>query len=389
MSKVQRYDVAVIGAGPAGSRTARLLAERGYHVALMERDAEVGRPVHCTGIVSRQCLEQYDLPLSLALRSVSSFVVRSPGGRGASLKRASVQAYVLDRVALDRHLAAEAQGAGAELMESTAVDSLQWHGSGVDLTALSPQGPVRMTARVAVLATGFGAPLARTLGFSSVRGVISGCQAVVTAPGVQRVEVFTGSGVGRGGYGWLVPWKPGTALAGVLTRSHAVQYMEEHIQRLQEAGRVGEVNERFHCRPVPLGLPGPTVADGVVAVGDVVNQVKATTGGGIYFGLLGADAAARTIGEALEKGDATARGLLPYEKRWRRLMGPEIRWGYRLRQVCERLPEPVIEQLHRALRIPGLRNLVLASAVSFDWHSAPLLGVLGRVQRWAGLPGEA
>ena len=99
------YDVAVVGAGPAGSGTARSLAARGYRVALLERDPAPGEPVHCTGIVSDECFKRYDLPASLVIGSVSSFVLRSPSGRPARVQRRTVQAYVLDRVRLDRWLA--------------------------------------------------------------------------------------------------------------------------------------------------------------------------------------------------------------------------------------------------------------------------------------------
>ena len=66
------YDVAVIGAGPAGSRTAELIARRGYKVALIEKDAEVGLPVQCTGLVSSRLKDIVpDLPDSVILNSVN------------------------------------------------------------------------------------------------------------------------------------------------------------------------------------------------------------------------------------------------------------------------------------------------------------------------------
>jgi digeranylgeranylglycerophospholipid reductase len=49
------YDSIVVGAGPAGARTAEVLARRGLHVAMVERAPEPGAPVRCTGIVSTEC----------------------------------------------------------------------------------------------------------------------------------------------------------------------------------------------------------------------------------------------------------------------------------------------------------------------------------------------
>ncbi len=374
-------DVAVVGAGPSGARTAELLARRGHDVIILERDVQPGQPVHCTGIVSRECLERYELPRSLIYHEVSSFVLRSPKGRGAQVHRKAVQAYVVDRVALDLHMVERARTAGAWLLTSAAVDDLEWDGAGVRILATVSGRREARYVRAAVLATGYGAPLARHLGLSQTGDVISGAQALVEAPEVSQVEVFTGGVHGRGGFGWLVPHRPGYALAGVLTRSGTVPHMRQFVERLQADGRVGAVHEVYRCRPIPLGVAKKTVIDGIIGVGDVVNQVKPTTGGGIYYGLLGADAAAETLAEALATGDLTARGLAPYEQRWRRLMASEIALGYQLRRVIEQLPDAVVEQMHRLLRMPGLRRILLSAAMPFDWHAGALLRFVDRLQR--------
>ncbi len=373
------YDIAVVGAGPAGSATARSLAARGYRVALLERDRSAGQPVHCTGIVSDECFKRYGLPASLVIGSVSSFVLRSPSGRPVPIRRRSVQAHVLDRVGLDRWLAEEAVGAGADLVTSTAVDDVRWTGDGVRLSLSAGSAPV--TARAAVVATGFGAPLARRLGIGSSGELLSGCQVVVEQEGVDEIEVFTGDALGRGGFGWLVPWRDGLGLAGLLTRKHTMHRLNEHLARLRAAGRIGRVVERFRLRAVPVGLPDRTVADGIVAVGDVAGQVKPTSGGGIYYALLGAEIAATTLAEALESGDVTAGGLAPYEERWRAALGSEIRQGVLLRQLVEQLPESAIEQLHRLLGVPVLRRVLVSAAPSLDWHSSKLTRVLERLDR--------
>ena len=376
------YDVAVVGAGPAGSGTARSLAARGYRVALLERDPGPGQPVHCTGIVSDECFERYGLPASLVIGSVSSFVLRSPSGRPAHIQRRSVQAHVLDRVGLDRWLADEAVRAGADLVTSTAVDDVRWTGDGVRLSLSAGSAP--LTARAAVVATGFGTPLARKLDIGSSGELLSGCQVVVEQEGVDEIEVFTGDALGAGGFGWLVPWRPGLGLAGLLTRKHTMHRLNEHLARLRAAGRIGRVVERFRLRAVPIGLPDRTVADGIVAVGDVAGQVKPTSGGGIYYALLSAEIAATTLAEALEAGDVTAAGLAPYEERWRAALGSEIRQGMRLRRLVEQLPESAIEQLHRLLGVPVLRRVLVSAAPSLDWHSSKLTRVLERLDRHRG-----
>ena len=86
--------------------------------------------------------------------------------------------------------------------------------------------------------------------------------------------------------------------------------------------------------------------------------------------------------EALALGDVSAAGLQPYDVRWRGLMESEIRWGSRLRGLCERLPDPVVERLHWLLRVPALRRALLSTRATFDWHSVPLLRALDHFQRY-------
>src|SRR5436190_23147662 len=59
---MDRYDVVIIGAGLAGLQTARLLAERGLHVLLVDRKSALDQEIHTTGIFVRRTLEDFALP---------------------------------------------------------------------------------------------------------------------------------------------------------------------------------------------------------------------------------------------------------------------------------------------------------------------------------------
>jgi digeranylgeranylglycerophospholipid reductase len=52
--KKERYDVVVVGAGPAGSVTAKKAAEHGLDVLIIERNQEIGVPVKCAEGVSKE-----------------------------------------------------------------------------------------------------------------------------------------------------------------------------------------------------------------------------------------------------------------------------------------------------------------------------------------------
>jgi len=52
----QKYDLVVVGAGPAGSIAARFAAERGLAVLLLEKRQEIGSPVRCAEGINHSML---------------------------------------------------------------------------------------------------------------------------------------------------------------------------------------------------------------------------------------------------------------------------------------------------------------------------------------------
>lgn len=379
----KQYDVAVIGAGPSGAQTAFRLAEAGWKVAVFEEDAKPGLPVHCTGIVSAECYERYQLPESLVIRPITSFVLRSPSGQPTPVRKRHTQAYVLDRILLDQFLTERAVNAGAALFTSHSVKEAIWTGHSVEISGLYSmrQTSFNVKCRAAVIATGFGSRLARNLNLSSNSQAISGYQAVVDGCDAETVEVFTGSAFGKGGFGWIVPWQGGLALTGILTRKNTTRIFEKHLEHLRDQRRFAAIQSSFRLRGVPIAPANRTYADGMLAVGDVAGQVKPTSGGGIYFGMLSADMAATTLNAALVGGDTSSAYLSGYEAAWRKVLAPEIYQGAALRSVLEQLPDGIIENMHKLLSLPGLRRVLLAAGPSFDWHSGPLTRLLALIKR--------
>ncbi|MEE8301661.1 MAG: FAD-dependent oxidoreductase, partial [Candidatus Tectomicrobia bacterium] len=56
MAQVTDCDVLVVGSGPAGATTARVAAERGLHVVLVDKKQELGAPIQCSGAISAHAL---------------------------------------------------------------------------------------------------------------------------------------------------------------------------------------------------------------------------------------------------------------------------------------------------------------------------------------------
>src|SRR5690348_4620644 len=118
-------DVAVIGGGPGGLRTAALLAKAGIDVTLFEEHDEIGQPVHCTGVLADDAFEEFNLPRTLILNTLSTAKFISPAGFRISYTTPSVEAHVIDRRRLDQAVATEAADAGVRVRAGRRVRNVE------------------------------------------------------------------------------------------------------------------------------------------------------------------------------------------------------------------------------------------------------------------------
>ena len=131
-------------------------------------------------------------------------------------------------------------------------------------------------------------------------------------------------------------------------------------------------------KAIPLGTLARSYGDRVLVIGDAAGQVKPTTGGGIYFGHLGAQIAAGVLDGALSSDNLTADQLSRYQKQWRAKMGKELSRGYWSRWAYTKLSDRQIERIFSIVDSNGMTEALLNSGnFSFDWHSRLILAVLG------------
>ena len=120
------FDVAVIGAGPAGSMAARYASKAGARVVLLEEHSAAGWPVECAGLLGWGAMAESELRGgSFILRGMSGAAVFSPGGSCLHFKARGPKAWVVDRRLFDRALVKEALREGAELQLRTFVRSIR------------------------------------------------------------------------------------------------------------------------------------------------------------------------------------------------------------------------------------------------------------------------
>ena len=81
----KHYDVLIVGAGPAGSFAAELLAKGGVKVALFDGRPE-GTPKACGGGVTAKALKAWPQLLHAAGRTINDLDLYSPSGKKLHLE---------------------------------------------------------------------------------------------------------------------------------------------------------------------------------------------------------------------------------------------------------------------------------------------------------------
>jgi len=377
------YDVIIVGAGPAGSYAACELASLGYNVAVFEQKRAPGLNVCCTGIISAECFQSLDLSPEVILTKVNSAKFFSPSGRCLRIQTEDVQAYVVHRLLLDRAIASKAQSKGAQYFFSSPVIDIIPEKDSIQAEALCSGARKIFSARAVILASGFNPKLPWKLGLGKIRKFLIGVQAEVEAKDVGELEVYFSQKIAPAGFAWLVPTGVGIssnkAYAGLLATSQAKLHLQKFLDNLFSQGRIASRNVKIEQRAIPIGTLARSYGDRILVVGDAAGQVKPTTGGGIYFGHLGARIAARVLDEALGSDNLTAGQLSRYQKQWQAKIGRELSRGYWARWVYARLGDEQIEGVFKTLHSNGVAEALLNSNnFSFDWHSRFILAILRR-----------
>ncbi len=363
------YDVIIVGGGPIGSYTACQLADQGFEVSLFEEDDEVGKNVICTGVIGTEAFKQFDLPRTAILSRIKSIVFFSPSFLTLDYSTSDNFAYVVDRHIFDSKILGLAREKGVEVHLDRQVRRTKIEDNFGEVEIYDEDSLVKkLRAKVLVLATGIKYQLHKSLGLKPPPAFLQGLQVETEIKDLSSTEIYVGRGVCPGSFAWAVPLNHQRARIGLLTEKRGIFYLDNFLKsRFKD--RINEQDPKISQKSIAHGPVPRSVSDRVLAVGEAAGQVKTTTGGGIYYGLLGSEIAAEILKQSFHKGDLSLRQLIKYENLWKRKLGGELRAGLWARKIMGKLSDQQIDRIFKFLRGRAKVKELMERKVKFDYHS--------------------
>lgn len=367
--EAETYDVLVVGGGPTGSTTARLLADAGHSVLQVEEHETIGQPVQCGGLLTPHILDH--LPVSvdhLTKATFSKAEISSPDGTCLSLDAGETKSWASDRAAFDQLLSDLAVKAGTELCLGTKVTAAAHRTDGAAVKArLETTDGAEHTvhARLLVGADGAQSRVAKWFDLFHPKQYISLHGAEMSGldiPDQESVYMWFGEDRAPGFFSYIIPTGPDTGKVEVGTWN-APRPSKRYFDRMWEDPACkhhlqGAETEFTISATIPFGPAKETVADRVMLVGDAAGQAKPTTGGGIYTGIYCAEILADEADQALQEDSLSADRLQAYHDRWSGTIGKELRFGMRLRHAFMQLSDAQIDAIWEKLTKPEVTRII-------------------------------
>jgi digeranylgeranylglycerophospholipid reductase len=325
-----KYDVIVIGAGPAGSAAAKVVAERGLKAVLLEEHTLVGVPEHCWGLLHRTTRpELYEEILKTMHKSVVLTEYRlervfAPSGKVVQeIPTAGMSDYLVRRDEFDRELARQAVNAGADLRVNTRVTGLlKQDGKVIGVSTNSNTAPT-LYGKVVIGADGIHAAQRGTPkweGLTRANITFTGGVTLELArvrdiePDV--LEWHTGAFIKRGWTG-ICPRDDVSCTIDFMSMAEFEQVKSGNYaisKKLRDAVPV-RMTGWSHPSDLGVGLP-KVVEDGLILAGSAAHLI------GILPAIVSGRYAAEVAVEAIQEGDVTAKKLSKYEDQYEILKGP-------------------------------------------------------------------
>ena len=366
-----RYDVAIVGAGPAGLSAAFTAAKSGAKVAVFEKSKEIGYPLHTSGgswideLRKLEIPEQFMHPIRvgyfIAPQQTAVFEYEKP------------PSCILDVRGLYQYLAGLASREGAEIFVNSTVIKPLFKRNKISGLKVRSSGHDRIYyAPLIIDASGATAIVARNIGLTNgFQRIGLGAEYDLYAPQwpQDRVAFLFGRQVAPSGYVWIFPHgnyrvRLGVGIMYPDSKENPKKYLDKLLIDFDlfnnELSQISQIE--YHTGVIPSELYlRKTVSDGVMVVGDAGGLISTLLGEGIRFAIEIGRMAGQVAGEAIKRKRYDEKFLKKFDTIWRKKYERAFKIGS---YINKRLTQYSDEQWNRRIKAlaqlnPGLIPILL------------------------------
>jgi digeranylgeranylglycerophospholipid reductase len=389
------HDVLVAGGGPAGLAVAAEVARQGLSVLLVEREEEIGVPVHTSGGTAPATVARHGIPREL-YHPITTLRFVGPASAAVFSYEQPVL-VIIDVRGTYQFLASRAESLGAQVETGTVARKPILAADGtVEGLFVEHEGELaERPARVVVDATGYRAAISKLAGLHAGFDRFGvGAEVELIAPRCRQDEVvlIVGSRYAPAGYGWVFPWGQDRVRVGVGVHHGDVRSNpRDHLDLLlEEAGRLGvdldgakRVEDHFGLIPAH-SLPPQFSGRGIMAVGDAACQATLVVGEGIRVSLDAGGEAGRVAAAAIHAGTYRDGGLVPYEEWFRRSYERSLKIGHIINRRLASFDDPEWDEKFELLQAVPRDALPRVLQSDFSMRTVALM-LTGSPRLWRSM----
>lgn len=365
MTVTEIADLVVVGGGPIGGYVAANIASKGFNVKILEEHKTIGEPLKCAGLVTSRVFDFVKVSDSEIIQNeIKGAEIFSPNGNHLVIGGNKVHALVINRTRFDQEIIDQATSENAKLLLKNRVTSAQKHGNKIELKTTQQ---LEILCNLIVGADGAHSVVRDRFGFPNPKEILKGIGAELTGtkldPGF--VKIFLGNDIAPGFFAWIIPMnhvgsKCRVGLCIDPSSPRPIQYYFSQLFKQKYGGRFLE-NAKIVRKiggKIPLGPLDKSAASNVMLVGDAAGQVKPSSGGGIYTGLLCGKHCISVAVDAMEKQDFSFNFLKKYHKLWSSDIGRELNMGMILRAVYKKLSDRQFDKYIEKFQKPKILEVI-------------------------------